>query len=202
MKLSIKRNRKLKSISLYVNDIKTNVYTMASIYAASMADQNRMFRNMASIARRIESGEIVPYKYSRYKTEEQVWNHFDQCITIVWRHSKSVTLSREEFISLRKQGKISGNIIKLAVGSGMQGQTYAIPTKDGQLRTLPLHDIRKYVVQFLDFARHQHYLQFLVTRVGCGLAGYEDAQIALMFRTATRNVVLPYIWNSILCRNN
>lgn len=88
------------------------------------------------------------------------------------------------------------------VSSGMQGQTYAIPTKDRQLRTLPLHAIRKYVVQFLDFARHQHYLQFLVTRIGCGLAGYEDAQIAPMFKTATRNVVLPYIWNSVLRRNN
>lgn len=120
MKLSIKRDRKLKSISLYVNDIKTNVYTMNSIYAASMADQKRMFRNMASVARRIESGEITPYKYSHYKTEEQVWNHFDQCITIVWKPIKSVTLSREEFISLRKQGKISGNIVKLAVGLTVQ----------------------------------------------------------------------------------
>lgn len=81
----------------------------------------------------------------------------------------------------------------------MQGQTCAIHTKDRQLRTLPLHDIRKYVTQFLDFARQQHYLQFLMTRVGCGLAGYEDAQITPMFKTSTRNVILPYIWNSFLC---
>ncbi|RSV13451.1 hypothetical protein CA236_17740 [Sphingomonas sp. ABOLG] len=76
-------------------------------------------------------------------------------------------------------------------GVGLQGASYAIPTKDGSLRTLPLTTIRPYVDQFIAFASSRPDLTFQLTPIGCGLAGYRHAQIAPLFRGAPANVVLP-----------
>ena len=76
-------------------------------------------------------------------------------------------------------------------GVGMQGNSYAIPTKDAQLKTLPLKLIRPYVERFLSFARSRPDLRFQLTPIGCGLAGYRPAHIAPMFRGAPPNVELP-----------
>jgi hypothetical protein len=79
------------------------------------------------------------------------------------------------------------------LGEGLQGDSYAIPTKDASLRTLPLETIRAHVDAFLTFARQSDRV-FEVTRIGCGLAGYTDAQIAPMFASAPENCVLPEGW--------
>lgn len=81
------------------------------------------------------------------------------------------------------------------VGVGRTGNAYAIPTKDASLKTLPLKTIQTYVSQFIDYAKAHPELQFYVTRVGCGLAGYTDAQIAPMFKGAPENAPLPKGWN-------
>ncbi len=80
------------------------------------------------------------------------------------------------------------------VGAGRTGNAYAIPTKDKQLHTLPLSDISQYVKEFLTYARQHPELDFLVTRIGCGLAGYTDTQIAPMFTAAPDNCRLPDGW--------
>lgn len=79
--------------------------------------------------------------------------------------------------------------------SGMQGRSYAIPTKDQRLRPLPLDDICCYVNEFLDYARVEDATEFYVTAVGCGLAGYSEAEIAPMFKDAPPNCILPDGWN-------
>ena len=76
-------------------------------------------------------------------------------------------------------------------GSGLHGQTYAIPTKDRNIKTLPLPHIQGSVDVFIGFASACPNLQFLVTEIGCGLAGYKPEQIAPMFANAPGNVVLP-----------
>lgn len=76
-------------------------------------------------------------------------------------------------------------------GEGLQGQSYAIPTKDANLRTLPLTEIEKYVNVFLKFAKEHMELNFQVTPIGCGLAGYKYDQIAPFFANHTENVKLP-----------
>ena len=81
-------------------------------------------------------------------------------------------------------------------GVGLQGQSYAIPTKDEHLRTLPLHVIEPYVSDFLAFAKEHSWMKFNVTRIGCGLAGYTDHQIAPMFKGAPTNCVLPEGWRT------
>ena len=79
-------------------------------------------------------------------------------------------------------------------GVGRQGNSYAIPTKDYRINTLPLETIQGYVNEFLLYARNHPELDFRVTRIGCGLAGYNDAQIAPMFTNAPSNCSLPEGW--------
>lgn len=70
------------------------------------------------------------------------------------------------------------------VGFGRQGRTYAIPTKNYTVDTLPLEVIKQFVEAFVDHTKANPRESFFVTRVGCGLAGYTDAEIAPMFREA------------------
>ena len=73
-------------------------------------------------------------------------------------------------------------------GVGLQGQSYAIPTMQGGVDT-----IRPYVNDFLDFAKHHPEMQFLVTPIGCGIAGFEAEDIAPLFEEAKqiKNISLP-----------
>lgn len=73
-------------------------------------------------------------------------------------------------------------------GVGLQGNSYAIPTKDHSLRPLPLHLIKGYVDEFLKFARTNPRIVFNLTPIGTGLAGYTDLQIAPMFAGYPNNV--------------
>lgn len=103
------------------------------------------------------------------------------------RHGKGAALWARQ-----NRGAIYG------VGEGMQGNSYAIPTKDEHLRTLPLDQIRLHVEAFLDFARYRPDLRFQLTPIGCGLAGYRPEQIAPMFRDAPSNVIMPPEFESVL----
>ena len=73
-------------------------------------------------------------------------------------------------------------------GVGMQGQCYAIPTMHGGVDV-----IRPYVDEFIEFAKGHPELTFLVTRIGCGIAGFRNEQMAPLFADALElpNVVLP-----------
>lgn len=79
-------------------------------------------------------------------------------------------------------------------GEGLQGRSYAIPTKDHELRPLPLPVIEQHVRTFLAFAEAHPELTFHVTAIGCGLAGYRPEQIAPMFALVTNNVHLPDVF--------
>lgn len=82
-------------------------------------------------------------------------------------------------------------------GTGLQGQTYAIPTMEGELET-----IQTYVDDFLAFAHSKPNLKFLVTEIGCGLAGFTVKQIAPLFKKALAenidNVYLPESFFKVL----
>ena len=73
-------------------------------------------------------------------------------------------------------------------GVGLQGQSYAIPTMQGGVET-----IKPYVDDFVEFARQHKELFFYVTRIGCGIAGFRDEEIAPLFAEAQslENVCLP-----------
>ena len=80
------------------------------------------------------------------------------------------------------------------VGQGPSGASYAIPTKDALIKTLSLDEILIGVDEFIRHARRNPQTYFLVTRVGCGLAGYKAEQISPMFKTAPGNCLLPNGW--------
>lgn len=81
------------------------------------------------------------------------------------------------------------------VGVGPTGRAYAIPTKDARLRPLPLAEIAAHVKDFLIYAgQHLDDTAFMVTAIGCGLAGYTPADIAPMFKTAPSNCLLPDVF--------
>ena len=75
-------------------------------------------------------------------------------------------------------------------GVGLQGRSYAIPTKDSRLCTLFHETIADYVAKFIEHARGNPADSFLVTAIGCGLAGYSPRVIAPMFAGAPENVFL------------
>lgn len=83
---------------------------------------------------------------------------------------------------------------KYGVGVGRTGNAYAIPTKDERIQTLPLSRIAEYVADFLAYASRHPELEFEVTKVGCGLAGYKETDIAPMFKEAPGNCRLPEGW--------
>ena len=89
------------------------------------------------------------------------------------------------WVAYRKFGAIMGP------GVGLQGRSYGIPTMQGGVET-----IKPYVDEFIDFARSRQDLTFLVTRIGCGIAGFTDEEIAPLFEKAheVANIVLPPGW--------
>lgn len=92
---------------------------------------------------------------------------------------------------------------KLGVGVGLQGNCYAIPTKDENLNTLSIDEIKLYVDSFLEFVRVNSHLSFLITEIGCGLAGYTPTQIAPLFdKIVHTNCTLPYSFYEILSTNS
>ena len=84
-------------------------------------------------------------------------------------------------------------------GEGEQGQSYAVQTKDASLRSLPLDTIAENVRIFLLHATNHPHKQFAVSRIGCGLAGYKDEQIAPMFNGHPSNVYfLEKVWKKFM----
>lgn len=73
-------------------------------------------------------------------------------------------------------------------GVGLQGQSYGIPTMHGGVDV-----IKPYVDEFINFAKSHPKFKFLVTRIGCGIAGFNDKEIAPLFKDAIEieNIYLP-----------
>lgn len=80
------------------------------------------------------------------------------------------------------------------VGEGHTGEAYAIPTLDAWLDQRSLDDIAQSVREFVRYAASRPEISFFVTRIGCGIAGFTDAQIAPMFANPPTNVELPEGW--------
>ena len=99
------------------------------------------------------------------------------------RHGKGAAL-----FAKNNKGAVYG------VGNGRTGNSYAIPTKDNSILTLPLTIIEKYVDQFIKYAEENPELHFELTKIGCGLAGYSEEQISPFFKKAPSNVQKPEGW--------
>lgn len=80
-------------------------------------------------------------------------------------------------------------------GVGLQGQSYGIPTMQGGVDT-----IKPYVDEFIEFAKTHPQLKFLVTEIGCGIAGFSVEEIAPLFKQAieVENIYLPERFGLVL----
>lgn len=86
---------------------------------------------------------------------------------------------------------------KRGIGEGLMGQSYAIPTKDVEIQTRPMECIAESIKSFVEFTHLAPHLKFFVTRVGCGLAGLKDRDIAPLFAGAL-NCSFPDPWKEYL----
>lgn len=93
------------------------------------------------------------------------------------------------YIAYEKFGAIWGQ------GVGLQGQSYGIPTMHGGV-----NEIKPYIDEFIDFAKSHKELKFLVTRIGCGIAGFRDEEMAPLFKDAidVENITLPKSFVNII----
>lgn len=79
-------------------------------------------------------------------------------------------------------------------GEGYCGQSYAIPTKDENIRVRPLVEIAPSVQRFREFVFLHDRLKFFITPIGCGLAGYRPVDIAPLFGHLPSNCAIPLSW--------
>ena len=146
-----------------------------------------------------------------YTEEEKYWMTGGTTGTLPTRITPSIinTLSPNEIFVFGSniKGMHSGGAARVAYndfgaewgnGEGIQGQSYAIPTMEGDDCT------KKAINHFIDFAtEHVEYI-FLITPIGCGVAGYSPEDIAPLFSLSTHlsNVFLPLsFWKVLLHRN-
>lgn len=83
-------------------------------------------------------------------------------------------------------------------GVGLIGNSYAIPIKDYNLRTLSLDTIKNLIYSFVEFTHSNPNLKFWVTRVGCFLEGYDDYDISVHFKGCNTNCSFPEKWVTYL----
>lgn len=100
------------------------------------------------------------------------------------RHGKGAALH-----ALKHHGAIYG------VGYGIQGNSFAIPTKGYSLEVLDLWEIEKYCEMFLFYAKCAPHFEFDLTPIGCGLAGYKREQIRPFFKNKSDNVHFTKEWD-------
>lgn len=94
---------------------------------------------------------------------------------------------------------------KMGRGHGLEGWTYAIPVRDRSLKVLPVFEILRYVIMFIDFATAFPNKTFIVTEIGCGDGEYTPEEIAISFSKAKNieNIHLPQsFWDIINKKTN
>ena len=101
------------------------------------------------------------------------------------RHGKGAALT-----AFKLHGAIRG------CGEGLQGSSYAIPTKDYNIKRLSLNEIHRHVNIFIEVAKSLPNKMFYVTAIGTGLAGYTKEEIAPFFKGAPTNCNLPEGWRN------
>jgi len=133
---------------------------------------------------RDEAAQIAKDSMTRYRPQMNDGRHvFVFGSNLMGYHKRGAALD-----ALTHWGAVMGQ------GHGRQGMAYAIPTKDADLRPIGLVMVEQHVEDFLAHARAAPDTTFLVTRIGCGLAGFKDEDIAPMFIGAPPNCTLPVEW--------
>ena len=181
---------------------------MSEAWATERKSKMRMFSRMASTC--FFTGSMSSDERKAYRSQANRENRNYRDIR-EFRHrftpDRIMNLGKNEIFVFGSnlQGMHGGGAARIAVerfgaimgqGIGLQGQSYAIPTMQGGPNT-----IRPYVDEFIKFAQQHPELTFLVTRIGCGIAGFRPADIAPLFANAVdvENIHLPEdFWKEII----
>lgn len=130
----------------------------------------------------------------QFKDKPQTTPHFIQALLedevfVFGSNLEGMHLGGAARVAHSKFGAVMGQ------GVGMQGQSYGIPTMQGGVET-----IVPYVDEFIEFAKQNPDMYFYVTRIGCGIAGFKDEEIAPLFRNALEvdNICLPQSFIDLL----
>ena len=130
----------------------------------------------------------------QFKDKPQTTPHFIQALLedevfVFGSNLEGMHLGGAAHVAYSKFGAVMGQ------GVGMQGQSYGIPTMQGGVET-----IVPYVDEFIEFAKQNPDIYFYVTRIGCGIAGFKDEEIAPLFRNAlgVDNICLPQSFIDLL----
>lgn len=80
------------------------------------------------------------------------------------------------------------------VGEGRTGQSYAFPTLNENLKKRSDEDLKKSIQYLYEYCEGNKDQKFLLTKVGCGIAGYEEEYMKSLFKNPPHNLVLPEEW--------
>lgn len=128
------------------------------------------------------------YSYYRDHDEPMFTEVFVFGSNEIGRHGRGAALHARQFHGA-----------KIGIGEGPTGTAYALPTKDGNIQTLPLAVIKSKIETFKRYAlSHQNNAGFFVTPIGTGLAGYSHAQIAPLFKGSPTNCRFHINWKQYL----
>lgn len=116
----------------------------------------------------------------------------DQMVFVFGSNEAGIHGAGAARFALEKRGAVRN------VGFGPQGQSFAIPTKDWIIHTLPIQVVKAYVDRFIAYAWRNNLEQFQVTAIGCGLAGYAHKNIAPLFERAPDNCFFDEAWKPYL----
>jgi len=131
---------------------------------------------------------MMQYKYYTEEIKELKDNQvFVFGSNLAGRHGKGAALTAKRLFGA-----------EYGVGLGVTGDCYAIPTKDQSLKSLSLFSIEQFIFYFKEYAHAHPELEFIVTKVGCGLANYTNVQIAPLFLGSPKNCVFHEDWRKYL----
>jgi len=165
----------------YLRSIKLKICTTDSYLTRNMEQKTNRTLDACHSA---TTGDACQNKKAR-TTPEFITSLLPNEIFVFGSNLRGMHGGGAAYIAHRKFGAIMGQ------GVGLQGQSYAIPTMQGGVET-----IKPYVDEFIEFAKGHKNLTFLVTRIGCGIAGFTDEEISPLFEKAhdVDNIVLPPNW--------
>ena len=84
------------------------------------------------------------------------------------------------------------------IGEGLTGKSYALPTKGVNITYMSLTKVAGHIQTFIEFAENHPEMDFIVTCVGCGLAGFKHEEVAPLFKQAPMNCLFDTNWEPIL----
>ena len=150
--------------------------------AASFAGEDRMYKKQTIVnMEEMKKNRITPEWIDTLKDNE---------IFVFGSNLAGMHGGGAARVARLRFGAVLGNVV------GIQGQSYAIPTMQGGVET-----IRPYVDDFIAYAQQHPSLHFLVTPIGCGIAGFEPEDIAPLFEgaKAVKNISLPESFWEVIC---